>query len=120
MDDSWTVPPPKQLTPEEKAKRLKNKVKRGAHVTASQLAEQLNITPRVMRSHLRALKLPKPQHGWAWPPGEAKTIAAKIAKRLKHSPVVKQPEPATVPTVDEPLTIEGPQLEDNLIQLKVA
>ncbi len=99
-DDTWVdepppLPPePKQLTPEQRTKRAKNKVRRGAHVTATQLAQQLNISPRVMRSHLRALKLPKPEHGWAWPPGEAKAISAKIAKRLKRPAVL-------TPTVDD-------------------
>lgn len=117
MDDSWVEPqkPKRTVTPEQKAQRAKNKVKRGAHVTATQLAHELKVSPRVVRAHLRALKLPKPTHGWAWPQGEAKVIKARIAKRMRHAVDDEQPELAT--TVDETIVIEGPALPDNIVKM---
>ena len=38
---------------------------------------------REVRGVLRALKLTKPDHGWAWPKEEAKAIEAKIVDGLK-------------------------------------
>lgn len=74
---------PRAPVPDEvKVQRRKAKAKSGDYITISQICEELGHHPRVCRAELRAMKLPKPAHGWAWPPSEAQEIKKKLAKRL--------------------------------------
>lgn len=79
------IPKPKRtrkVDPEKLIKRKREKVKKGEHITISQIAQELKRTPRDCRAALRALKIPKPEHGWAWPPSEADIIRNRLRKRL--------------------------------------
>lgn len=67
---------------ELKVKRKKEKIKSGDYITISQICEELGHRPSVCRAALRALKVPKPGHGWAWPPSEAAEVKKRLAKKL--------------------------------------
>jgi len=73
----------RKATDDEKTQRKKDKVKRGNYITVSAIAHELGKTPRDCRGALRALKVPKPTHGWAWPPSEAIIIKQKLTKRFR-------------------------------------
>jgi len=61
----------------------KPRASRDGLITVQQIAAELKVTPRECRMVLRALKLPKPEAGWAWTEVEAKKIKPQIEKGLK-------------------------------------
>lgn len=73
----------RKATDEEKTKRKKAKAQRGDYTTISSIAKELGKTPRDCRGALRALKVPKPPHGWSWPPSDAKMVKQKLIKRFR-------------------------------------
>lgn len=80
------TPKPRKERPkvaeEIKVSRRKEKIKTGDYITVGQICEELGHHPRECRAILRALNVPKPAHGWAWPPAEAAEIKKRLAKKL--------------------------------------
>lgn len=72
----------RKIDPEKLIKRKREKVKTGQHITIAAIAEELKRSPRDCRAALRALKIPKPEHGWAWPPSEAEQIKSRLRRRF--------------------------------------
>lgn len=72
------TPKPKR----EKKERVPRPSKDGL-VSIGDIAQQLEIEPRIARGVLRTSKTPKPDAGWAWPQGEVDKIKAIIKKGLK-------------------------------------
>jgi hypothetical protein len=75
--------PRRQITDEERVARKKAKTKSGDYITISTICQELGHHPRDCRALLRKFKLPKPAHGWAWPPSEAAEIKKRLQKALK-------------------------------------
>lgn len=63
--------------------RKRTRSKGEGMVSAADLAQQLNMVPRVFRGHLRSLGIPKPGTGWVWPQDKADEILAKVKKAAK-------------------------------------
>lgn len=73
----------KPVDEDVKVLRKKAKVKSGDYITISEICAELGHAPRECRQVLRNLKVEKPGHGWAWPPGEAAIIKKRISQYLK-------------------------------------
>jgi len=69
--------------PRDAVAKAKAKVKSGEHITISEICEELGHPPRVCRAILRELKVPKPDHGWAWSKSEAEKIRSRLKQRLR-------------------------------------
>jgi hypothetical protein len=72
----------KERSPREKKERVSRPSKEGL-VSIGDIAQQLEIEPRIARGILRDSKTPKPDAGWAWPKNEVDGIKAIIKKELK-------------------------------------
>lgn len=90
-------PPPRPKrrrapVPKEKLiRRRKEKVKAGAYITINAIAQELGMKPRDCRQALRKLGVPKPEHGWSWPPSEAVTIKSRLSRRVaRQTPISKE------------------------------
>jgi hypothetical protein len=55
----------------------------GGLVSVGDIATQLGIEPRVARATLRAMRVSKPTHGWAWEQDEADRIMEQIRAKVK-------------------------------------
>lgn len=79
------LPPPqkkRRVAPEQRVKRQRAKAKTGEHVTVAAIAQRINRSPRDCRAALRALNIPKPSHGWSWPPSEARVVEARLRRKF--------------------------------------
>lgn len=78
------TPPPEAVTPRPRRKAVvMDRTLRKDLVTAIEIAEDLNITPRELRILLRKLKWEKPDAGWAWSQKEVKSVVLKLKLALK-------------------------------------
>lgn len=68
---------------EKVVKESKPKVDTSGMVSANDIAKELKVEGREVRGVLRALKLTKPDHGWAWPKAEAADIKKQIIAGLE-------------------------------------
>lgn len=82
------IDPPKEQSgvekppPAPKRKRRPRK-SRGGMVTAAMIADDIGVSPRIVRGALRSAKIEKPEGGWMWPPSQAIKITRTIKKRIK-------------------------------------
>lgn len=77
--------PARERREKPEAAPKKPRVDTSGMVTANDIAKKLGVEGREVRGVLRALKLEKPEYGWAWPKKEAADIEAKIVKGLKEA-----------------------------------
>jgi len=86
-DDSSPSPksikPAKPAKPPREPKPVKVKPDTSGHVSANDIAKKLGVEGREVRGVLRALSLPKPEHGWSWPKAEADKIEKQVVDHLK-------------------------------------
>lgn len=75
------VKPPRDPKP---PKEVKPKPDTTGHVSANDIATKLKVQGREVRGVLRALNLPKPDHGWSWPKDEAAKIEKQVVEALKN------------------------------------
>lgn len=83
-----------------KKERTKSPVReaREGLVSVAQIAEELNILPRVARGYLRAAKIDKPAVGWAGDEAWADMIREALkAEMSKEKPVKEKPAPKAKP-----------------------
>lgn len=73
--------PKKQSKP---PKEVKPKFDTTGFVSANDLATKLKVEGRIVRGILRALNLPKPDHGWSWPKEEAAKIEKQVVEAIKN------------------------------------
>lgn len=91
-------------------RKRKEKVKAGAYTTINTIAQQVGRSPRDCRQALRKLGVPKPEHGWSWPPSEAAVITSKLARRFgkkvaRQTPLSK--DEGLTPTCDNIDTVSS-------------
>lgn len=80
-----TVEKPKKQPKQPKPpKEVKPKFDATGYVSANDLATKLKVQGREVRGVLRALNLPKPDHGWSWPKDEAAKIEKQVIEGLKN------------------------------------
>jgi CO/xanthine dehydrogenase Mo-binding subunit len=107
--DLIALPPPtrarKRPDKETLVARRRAKVKTGEHVTIGAIALTLKRTPRDCRAALRALHIAKPEHGWSWPPSEAKVVEAKLSKKFGLRPAKQTKKPIEEPISSPPADI---------------
>lgn len=70
-------------TPKEKTKRENKPSPREGLVSASDIAAELELSPKEVRACLRRGKEPKPDVGWAWDPSEVDRIKQVIRDHAK-------------------------------------
>lgn len=71
-------------------KEKKPKIDTSGMVSANDIAKKLKVEGREVRGVLRAMKLEKPAHGWAWPKDEAAKIEEKVSVALKEGKAKKK------------------------------
>lgn len=71
-------------------KEKKPKIDTSTMVSANDIAKKLKVEGREVRGVLRAMKLEKPEHGWAWSKDEAAKIEEKVSVALKEGKAKKK------------------------------
>ena len=98
LEDQWQVPEPMSsnirrflskpiLRPEETSSPIPSpprseprapRPSKDGLVTIATIAQDIGLDPREARAALRALKIEKPDAGWAWPSDEAEKIKEQL------------------------------------------
>lgn len=76
---------PQEKRPKKEKKEKKPKIDKTGMITANDIAKELGVEGRDVRGVLRAMKLQKPEGGWAFDKKTAEEIREKVKKGLKEA-----------------------------------